>query len=565
MLEELSVRSFVLIDQARIPFKPGLNVLTGETGAGKSILVGALGLLLGAKGENGFIRSGAEEAHLSAVISLPEEAKELKSWMEENGLAAEDGLLILRRVLRQTNRSSCYLGSSPLTRQQLEDLTGHLVDLHGQHEHQSLFSPEAHRRAVDQFLGLESEIRDFSLEYGKLSQIRQSYEDFCAQAERREEELFRLKNLVSDISRASLRPGEEEELTARRKRMNQHEKLYSSLSTMSALLWDGRSAALGQLKQGLLVLDSLAALDPKLAQSSQTLESLYLELEDALSGLHSYHLGLNFSPEELQEVEDRLSQIYALEKKYAPTVEALIRLEAESREKLASLESSEDTKALLAEKVRAQEKLVLQKASELTQKRKQGAQKLSVEIADALKGLGMGKARFDISVSPRSGDGSKAVVGPSGADAVEFLISPNPGEPLKSLREIASGGEISRVMLALKSVLADADNVPILVFDEIDSGIGGEIGRALGRYLKKTARKKQVICITHLASIAAFADHHLRIEKSDDGGRTTTRIEVLETDDKVREIARMLSGNVSDASLQHARELMAGSKDDLEV
>ncbi|OHD14258.1 MAG: DNA repair protein RecN [Spirochaetes bacterium GWB1_48_6] len=559
MLEELTVQNFVLFEKARIPFKPGLNVLTGETGAGKSILVGAMGLLLGAKGESGFIRSGQDEAHLSAVFSLPPNSEELKTWMEENGLSLEEGTLILRRILRQTNRSSCYLGASPVTRQQMEDLTGYLVDLHGQHEHQSLFIMDVHRKMLDQYLGLEPEIRDFSGEYSKLSQLRQQYEDFCKQAEYREEEIFRLNNLVQDIFKAKLKVGEEEELSSKKKRLDQHEKLFSALTSLGGSLWEGRGSALGQLKQSLGILGGITSLDPLLEDAGKRLDSLFLELEDVTASLHDYTLGLDFSPEVLKTLEDRLSLIYSLEKKYAPTVEKLLELEVQSRGRLSQLESGEETKNELFSSMKNQEKLVLFKAAQLTEKRKIGAKSLTQEILRVLQDLGMAKVRFEILVQPRSGEGSKALVGPSGADSVEFLISPNPGEPLRPLKETASGGELSRVMLALKSVLSEADNIPVLVFDEIDTGIGGEIGMSLGRYLKKISLGKQVICITHLASIASFADHHLQIEKIETEGRTVTSVRSLGTPEREREIARMLSGSVSDASLEHARELISAN------
>lgn len=563
MLEELCVQNFILIEKEEIPFKKGLNVLTGETGAGKSILVGALSLLLGAKSEQGYIRTGQEEAVLSAVLSPPDQ-EEAKTWMEENGLPEVDPL-ILRRHLRQNRRGACYIGALPVNRQQLEDFSGFLVDLHGQHEHQSLFQTEVHRRMLDQYLGLEEEVRAYGKEYLGLLEKRRVFEEFCAQEAHKDEEIFRLRQTIQDLTKAKLQDGEEEDLTARKNRMNQSEKLHGALASLETSLWEGRSSALGLLKTSVTTLQGAAQKDPELEPLAKRLDSLFLEVEDVAASLHAYQRSLDFNPDELAQVEDRLSLIYTLEKKYGPTVKDLLAVMETSTTRLSLLEGGEDTKQALLLAMKDQEKKVYTAAAQISQKRKAGAPRLSGEILTALKDLGMGKSQFLVQISPRTGTENHAVVSPSGLDVVEFLISPNPGEPLKPLKDIASGGEISRVMLALKSVLSEADNIPILVFDEIDTGIGGEIGMALGRYLKKTALKKQVICITHLASIASFADHHLKIEKQEVSGRTVTRVFPVAGEPRVQELARMLSGSVSDASLHHAQELLERNKADREV
>lgn len=555
MIEELSIQNYALIEKARVEFAPGLNILTGETGAGKSILIGALGLLLGSKADAEVIRSGAEEASVSAVIEAGGE--DLDLWMEASGLAAEDGKLLLRRVIRPQKRGGCYVGSSPVTRSQLEELTSYLVDLHGQHEHQSLFSTDHHRRLLDRFLGIDGPLKVFAGEFTKLTQMNKDLLSLTQDEAGREEEIFRLKQMIGEIIKAGIQEGEEAELKAEKRRLDQHEKLYGELEALQSVMGSGRPSALQQLKHAKSHLQAVAAIDEQWEEALQRLENAYWELDDIAQNLHTYTLRLNFSPDRLEDVNGRLGLLHSLEKRYGPTLSDVLSKAEEAKERLAVLENYSSVREKAEKAAAEQEQKVIRLAMDLSEKRQAGAKELQVQILGALADLGMARAQFQISFQRRIGDTGKPICSATGLDLVEFLMSANPGEPLKPLKDIASGGELSRVTLALKTILSDADNVPILIFDEIDTGIGGEMGQALGKYLKRLSKRKQVLCITHLASIASFADHHLKIEKKTEGQRTLTMVNPVSGEARVQEIARMLSGNaMSDSGLQHARELV---------
>lgn len=557
MIEELTVTNYALIETVRVAFAPGLNVLTGETGAGKSILIGALGLLLGNRAEAEVIRAGAEEAQVSGVFSS-EPGEDAKEWLETNGVTwPDDEPLVLRRTVRPQKRGVCAVGGQPVTRVQLEELTGFLVDLHGQHEHQSLFTADQHRRLLDRYAGLEAELKAFSVEFQSLSQAKKAYEELVASEEGREAELFRLTQVIQDIEKADVREGEEDELKSERARLEQFEKLGGALDLLEQALTEGRSSAVAQLKTARQALGTIAAVDGRWSADETRLENALIEVEDIAETLHRYRLGLSYSPDRLEEVHGRLAELHALDKKYGPGVETVRRALDEAVARKAVLEnlSSERERAFV--QVEAQEQKLIQSAMQLSERRQAAAKTLEAGVKTALGDLGMKSAVFRIAFQRRLGDSGKPICTPHGLDQIEFLLAANAGEPPKLLRETASGGELSRVMLALKSILSEADKIPILIFDEIDTGIGGEIGLALGKYLKALSKTKQVLCITHLASIASFADHHLRVEKREIGGRTTTGVSVVEGEERVREIARMLSGQaLSEASLQHAQELL---------
>ncbi len=558
MIQELTITNYALIDKVQVAFAPGLNVLTGETGAGKSILIGALGLLLGSRADTEVIRTGSEEAQVSGTISCdpPEEALE---WLTANDLAwpLEEPLL-LKRVVRPQKRGGCTVGGLPVTRAQLEELTGFLVDLHGQHEHQSLFSADQHRRLLDRFAGLESELKLFATEFQSLNLAKKQFEELVSGEADREQELFRLNQVIQDIEKATLRDdGEEDELKSERARLEQFGKLGGALDTLEQALTEGRSSALAQLKTARQALGAVVMVDERWLPEETRLENALMEVEDIAQTLHRYRLGLSFSPDRLEEVNDRLATLHGLDKRYGPGWELVRKTLEDSRAKKAFLENFSSEREKEESRLNAMEQQLIQAALQLSDRRQEAAKLLEAGMKTALADLGMRGAIFKIGFQRRMGESGKPVCTPYGLDQVEFLLAANVGETPKLLRETASGGELSRVMLALKTILSEADKIPIMIFDEIDTGIGGEIGLALGKYLKRLSRTKQVLCITHLASIASFADHHLRVEKFSDAGRTTTRVSAITGDERVREVARMLSGViVTDVSLQHAQELI---------
>lgn len=556
MIEELTVTNYALIEKVRVPFAPGLNVLTGETGAGKSILIGALGLLLGNKAEAEVIRAGADEAQVAGVFNA-QPSEEAREWLEANGVAWPDEPLVLRRSVRPQKRGLCSVDGQPVTRSQLEELTGFLVDLHGQHEHQSLFTADQHRRLLDRYAGLEGELKAFAAEFQVLSQAKKQYEDLVANEEGREAELFKLAQIIQEIGRADVRDGEEDELKAERSRLEQFEKLGGALDQLEHALSEGRSAAVAQLQTARQALGVIVAVDGRWSGEETRLENALIEVEDIAETLHRYRLGLSYSPDRLEEVNGRLAVIHGVDKKYGPGTDAVRQALAEAEARRLVLENFASEREAMLSRVDGLEQKLIQSAMKLSDTRQTAAKTLEAGVKNALAELGMRNSVFRIAFQRRVGDSGKPICTPTGLDHIEFLLAANAGEQPKLLRETASGGELSRIMLALKSILSEADKIPILIFDEIDTGIGGEIGLALGKYLKALSKTKQVLCITHLASIASFADHHLRVEKREAGGRTTTEVSAIEGDERVREVARMLSGQaVSETSLQHAQELI---------
>lgn len=556
MLEEITIRNYALIAELTAGFDPGLNVLTGETGAGKSIIVGALGLLLGDKGEGSVIRSGSEETEVSGVLRVEGNAEAL-AWLEEREIEPEDGSILLRRVVRANGRGSSFIQSSKATRQDLRELTSLLVDMHGQHEHQSLLSIDNHRKLLDRYAGNEELARTLYNEFYRLSDMRKELETLNAS----ERELLREKDLlehaVGEIETAQLKKGEEEELEQERKMLNQSEKLFELFSAVHGSLAEAKGGAVAQIREALQSLRTMTEIMPELSEDYERLENAFYEVEDTESVVGDKRDSIRFSPERLDECQERLQLIHRLEKKYGDTVEDVLHYAEEARSRLEGMENREERKGELEKQIEELQNRVFSLARDLSGRRKKAGKELEGRVQTALRDLGMPKAAFHIATTYREGKEGRHACGPHGFDRIEFLISPNEGEPEKPLREIASGGEISRIMLALKSVFSENDKIQSLIFDEIDSGIGGEVAVAVGDHLAKLGKNKQVLCITHLASIAVRADNHIRVEKREGEGRTYTDIRPIEEEERVTEIARMLSGDTeSDSSLSHAQELL---------
>ncbi len=557
MLDELIVQNIALVDRLSIRFARGLNVLSGETGAGKSVLAGALGLLHGAKADTSLIRTGADEAVVSGFFFL-ESNKDAADWLKEKDIEMEEGGVLIRRTIRRTGRGTIYIQSTPCTRGLLEEFSSVVLDLHGQHEHQSLLVEANHRRLLDRFGGFEDEVDAFTRNCSDLSHRTKHYEKMVASERERLREMDILQFAVDEIESASLTEGEEESLDQERRLLSQHEKLFSSLEDVYNSLAENRGGALGGLRSGRHGLEGAAGIDPKLAPLAQRLDEAFFELEDVAQEVRSYTESVQFSPTRLEEIEDRLALIHRLEKKYGSSIAEILEYLADSREQLSSFETWEDDKGRLEAEIAEKERQVFAAARAISEKRKAAAGDLSKRIESILKNLGMAKTTFSVAVRNKTGPSGKPSCGPYGTDTVEFLISPNAGEPLKALTSIASGGEVSRVMLAIKSVLAESDDVSTLLFDEIDAGIGGEVALAVGKHLKDLSKHKQVLCITHLASIAVRADNHIRVEKALKGDRTVTTVTPVSGDLRVEEIARMLAGDrTGKTSRVHAEELLA--------
>jgi DNA repair protein RecN (Recombination protein N) len=568
MLEELSIRNYALIDSITLSFRPGFNVLSGETGAGKSIIVGSLSFLMGGKAEVDVIRSGCEEAGVSAVISVKKSNAEVTGWLKTRDIECDEETVIVRRNIKTSGRGSIYIQNVPVTRQDLAEFMGLLFDLHGQHNHESLLRRESHRRYLDRFAGIEDEVSDFSRVFIDLTDKRKAMETSVKSGLEREERLELLNYAVEEIQASGVRAGEIRELENEAQKLADFEKLAGFVQSAAECFFEDERSVLPLTRRAKNSLDSACAVDASLGEINRRFENLYYEAQDIAGDFRAYRDNLSFDPRRLDEVNDRLALLHKLKKKYAkasPSAagdeEAILSYKAQALAEIDALTGAEENREKLKAQIAAAEKTVVAKAQVLRQKRAAAAGKLGALITGILKHLGMPNARFQVNVIPKQQDG-QIVFGPWGAEEVEFLISANTGEPLKELAKIASGGELSRVMLAIKTALLteegqqEESGVETLVFDEIDAGIGGEVALKVGEYLTQIGKIKQIFCVTHLASIAVRADNHFKVEKRTEGGRTYTGIGPLSAEGRRKEIARMLAGDSGGAALAHADELM---------
>jgi DNA repair protein RecN (Recombination protein N) len=556
MLDELHVHNFAIIDKLDVRFTEGLNILTGETGAGKSILVGALGLLLGDKTDTSIIRSGAEETAVSGIIGVAAN-REAAEWLAAHGITAEDGTVILRRVLKSNGRGAIFIQSTPVTRSDLAAFSALLFDVHGQHEHQSLLDHENQRVLVDRYSGTEELARRFHSLFTVLASLRERLSKRVGDERERLRRIDLLSYAVNEIAALALTPGEEEELEKELAILSHHEKLSALLQEIHTRTGEGEDGALSSLRKARHAMEEIIAIDATLSRLSHQLEDAFYEIEDFAENIRQYREKAEFDPQRLDQVQERLSAVRAVEKKYGDTIELVLKFRRESEQELAGMENWEEEKKNLEGEIAETETRLSSMALELSGKRKTAAQNLQKRIEEELRELGMPKVSFRVLIKDAQNAEGAPVITPWGRDSIEFLISPNLGEPFKKLRAIASGGELSRIMLAIKSILAENDHVSIFIFDEVDAGIGGEVALSVGERLQALSRSKQILCITHLATIAARADNHLRIEKITQAGRTVTRVERVAGAARREEIARMLAGDrKGDLSLKHAGELL---------
>jgi len=566
MLEELSIRNYALIDSVSLAFASGFNVLTGETGAGKSIIVGSLGVLMGGKAEADLIRSGSEEASISAVVSVRKDNTEAREWLQARDIAPDDDTVIVRRNIRASGRGSIFIQSTPVTRGDLSAFMALLFDLHGQHDHGSLLRKESHRLYLDRFAGIEGEVAEYSLLFGGLSDKRRTLEASLHSERDREARLELLRYAVEEITAASVKPGELKELENEAKMLGDFERLAGHVNGAADSLYDGEQSLLSLARSARTGIDAAAAIDSSLADIGKRLQDLYYEAEDIAGEFRAYRDRLSHDPERQREVDERLALLYRLRKKYGGAGgeggEPILAYRASAEAEIEALSGSEENRERLKTEIAALEKEVTARAGLLRQKRRAAAGALDKRISGILADLGMPNARFSPEVTAKARDGTP-VFGPWGADEVEFLISANSGEPLKDLSRVASGGELSRVMLAIKSALLvsetepGGDGIETMIFDEIDAGIGGTVALAVAGYLEKIGKTRQIFCVTHLASIAVRADNHIKVEKRSEGGRTTTGVAVLDRQERRREIARMLAGDTGSVALAHADDLIS--------
>lgn len=573
MLEDLRIKDFALIDSAEVEFNDGFTVLSGETGAGKSLLIGALTFLLGGKGGVEQIRSGCAMATVSGTFFIDgnlqeaensdniDEPKNALQWLSLHGIEQEDNRILIRRAVKQNGKSAAWIGNTPVTRSELAEFSSFLIDIHGQHEHQSLMKVSEHRKFLDSYAELNPKVEEFTALYTKLVSERKKLSSLLENNKNREEKIEVLSFAVKEIEEAKLKPNEDAELEEEESKLLSFEKLYSEVENITSIMETSGQGILSSLKKIRSSSEQASSLDSKLHPLDSRLESVFYELSDISNEYSNYLRSLVFDPERLAFVQDRQSLIYSLKKKYASSVNSpvseVIKFEEDAKKRLEELTGGEKNLDFLRQEILSLEKSVFSLAKEISAKRKIAAEKMSLEVKKLLQTLGMKDTLFSVNVSDKQGTDLEQKCGPYGIDDVEFLIAANPGTPLQSLAKIASGGELSRVMLALKTVLAQSDSIETLIFDEIDTGIGGEVAVSVGLHLQKLSQKKQVLCITHLASIAVYADNQLKILKSVENGLTHTQVLSVQGENRVLEIARMLSGDAaSSESLEHSRAML---------
>ena len=575
MLEDISIKDFALIDSASVEFGRGFTVLSGETGAGKSLLIGALTFLLGGKGGVEQIRSGSHESVVSGTFYLgnpPEKLRDLSpddepqsafEWLSQHGIEIEESRVLLRRVIRENGKSGAWIGSTPVTRSDMAEFCSFLIDIHGQHEHQSLMKVSEHRKFLDSYAGLTERVAEFTALYSELVAKRRILDGLNSDDRDRAQKIDFLSFAVKEITEAKLRQNEDTELDDEENKLSSFEKLYSDVGAINSALSGGEGGAVvSVLKKIRAIADSASSSDRSLQKLAERLDSAFYELSDISEEYKAYSQGLVFDPERLAEVQERQTLIYNLKKKYASSVSAplseVFSYCEDAQKKLEELGAGSDRKERLESEIEELGRKVYLEAKRISDARKEAAQRMSAGVVGVLSSLGMSGTRFSVNVSEKSGDDAAQKCGPFGIDDIEFLISANPGQPLQPLARIASGGELSRVMLSLKTILAESDTVGTMIFDEIDTGLGGEVAVSIGSHLKKLAGNRQVLCITHLASIAVYADNQIKIEKGVSDGSTQTHVRHISGEERVSEIARMLSGDaVGSASLEHARSMLA--------
>lgn len=550
MLELLHIENIAVIETADIAFQPGFNALTGETGAGKSIVIDAMGAVLGGRASRELIRTGVPNAFVSAVFShVPADLPGLA----ENGIAPdEDGNLLLQREMTVDGKNTCRVNGRPLTVTQLRQIGAELLNIHGQHDGQQLLDEEQHGAYLDRFGRMDAPLAAYRKEYAAMAALREQIRTLQMDEAEKARQMDSLRFQINELERAELVPGEEEELNARRELLRNGEKYIAALSGADYCLSgdDSSTGAVTAIRDAEEALHGIRHLSPDLEELYKRLESLRCEAFDLAETVRDKRAEFDFSPAELDAAEARTDQLYRLKKKYGATVEDMIAYLDKCRTELDAMETADDTLILLNGQLKKAEANVKAAGAVLTQKRKEAAKVLEQRIQQELRDLDMNKVRFSI-------DFAEKEPAQDGCDTIRFLMSANVGEDLRPIAKIASGGELARIMLALKNVLAEQESIATLVFDEVDTGVSGRAAQKVAEKLAQVARYKQVLCVTHLPQLAAMADTHFSVEKGEVSGRTFTHVVQLDREARKAELARITGGSrVTGALLESAGELL---------
>lgn len=550
MLTSLKIENVAIIESAAIEFGCGLNVLTGETGAGKSIVIDSINAILGERTSRDIIRTGAQSAKVYAVFEDVNER--VRNFLDENGIDCEDGVLIINRTLSREGKNVCRINGAPVTVSMLREIGGELIDIHGQHDNQSLLSPEKHCGFVDSFAGNADLIADYREKYGRLCEIRSKLKKLTTDESSKSQRIDFLTYQIDELEKAEITIGERDELKARKSLINNSQKVIESLNIAYEALKADR-AGIDMITDAESEIANASAYMETLGEASEKITDIRYELEDIAETVRDAMTEVDFDPSELEDIDERLDLLYRLSKKYGDTEEEMLEYLEKARAELDNIAFSEER----VKELQKQEKEALAEtetaACKLTESRKTAGEKLSNAICSELEFLDMPNVRFVVKCNDIG-------LTENGKDEIEFLISANAGEEPKPLAKIASGGELSRIMLAIKNVLAETDGVDTMIFDEIDTGVSGRAAQKIAMKLRSASKGRQVICVTHLAQIAAQGDVHLYISKSVSDGKTYTNIKSLIEEERVAEIARIMGGmEITKLQLESAREMLANA------
>ncbi|MED4530654.1 DNA repair protein RecN [Metabacillus fastidiosus] len=558
MLAELTIKNFAIIESLTISFEKGLTVLTGETGAGKSIIIDAIHLLAGGRGSSEFVRYGEKRAELEGLFLLDDEKHTVYEKCEQFGIDIGDGMVVLRRDISETGKSICRVNGKLVTIAILREVGQTLVDIHGQHDNQELMNEENHLSLLDQYGGNKiSSAKAVYMElYEKYDQLKRKINKFSQNEQEMAHRLDLIQFQLDEIEAAKLEPNEDEKLQIEKNEISNYEKMYDSLkNSYNALHGEGKGLdwiglAMGQMEE-------ISSINDTLKEISESVSNSYYQLEDLSYQLRNELDSLEFDPERLNFVESRLNEISHLKRKYGHSVEDILIYASKIEEEIETIVNKDSHLNKLMNELDSIEKDLLVEANNLTNVRTKCAETLTKEILRELKELYMDKTVFKVHFSPDNEDGSIKFHA-DGADVIEFYLSTNPGEPLKPLSKTASGGELSRIMLAMKSIFSEHQGITSIIFDEVDTGVSGRVAQSIAEKIYRVSVGSQVLCITHLPQVAAMADTHLYISKSTNDGRTKTSVKPLGEEEKIREIGRMIAGvEVTELSREHAKELIA--------
>ncbi|WP_321392173.1 DNA repair protein RecN [uncultured Desulfuromusa sp.] len=553
MLTDLIIKNFAIIENLHTTFNSGFNVLTGETGAGKSIIVDAVNLLLGGRARGEIIRTGEEEASVEAIFDLTA-VPHLRTKLTDAGLDDSSELLV-RRMISRSGKNRIFMNGSPVSLAQLREFVSGLVNIYGQHEHQNLQRSETHLQLLDFFAGLEKPLQVYRSAFTAYQTLKNELNNLNLAERERRQRLDMLSFQQQELLNAQLQPGEDDELEQERALLRHAGKLTAATASGYEHLYAGQDAVCEKIAVVAGQLEALESIDPHLGSLAKSLQTNLYSLEDIAVELREYAEKLEFEPQRQQQVEDRLALLSALKMKYAPTISALLEYLDQITLELGDLSDIEGRRERLQQQLQDQNELLLAAGQDLSSQREKAGIELSAKVEQELADLAMARANFVIRFFALDEPAQ------DGLERGEFYLAANPGEQAQPLAKIASGGELSRIMLALKRSIPEGDGIRTLIFDEVDAGIGGEAATTVGEKISRLGKDFQVLCVTHLPQVAAFADHHYRVAKEEKNGRTTTSLLLLDTEARIAEMARMLSGSqVGSQTFVHARELIESSR-----